>query len=314
MTDREEIDAISKKVSNWGRWGEQDEAGALNHISPEIIIEASRSVSIGKVVSLQLPIKNGWGPQENQSVSLRANPVHLMSVLGHTTAPDQFGAGVEYSDDYIMMPGQAGSQWDAFSHMWYDKFLYNGIPSDVITTSGASRGDIGGVNDRFVSRGVLLDVAAHKGLDVLEPGYAITIDDLLETEEAQGVTVRTGDILIVRTGVLGACVREGNWDRVNRLPEPGLHFSTAQWIAEREVAAVASDNQMVEAVGVLKEYFIPMHMILLRDMGVHLGEFWWLEDLSNACREHNKYEMMLVAQPLKITGGVGSPVNPMAIL
>jgi kynurenine formamidase len=312
--EREQIDAYSARLSNWGRWGEDDEAGTLNHITPETILAATRAVEHGITVSLQLPIRNGWGPQENQPTARRTNPIHLMSVIGHTGVPDQFGKGLAYADDYLILPPQAGTQWDALSHMWYDDQLYNGAPASEITANGAVRCDIGGVNDRFVSRGVLLDVARVKGVDVLEPGYAITVDDLDAAESAAGVRVGRGDMILVRTGLLGACVREGNWDRVNRAPEPGLHFSTAEWIAEREVATVSADNQGVEAMGVLSEYYIPVHMLLLRDMGVHLGEFWWLEDLSETCARLGKYDMLLAAQPLKIERAVGSPVNPMAIL
>ena len=209
---------------------------------------------------------------------------------------------------------QGGTQWDALCHIYYDGRLYNGHPASSVDSSGAHKNGIDKVHSEFVSRGVLLDVARLKGVDCLAPAYAVTIEDLEAAERSQGVLVGEGDILLLRTGQMTK-VKEGftDWTEAQAEPEPGLHWETAAWLDERRVAAVAADNSAVEAAEQLEGLTVPFHMLALTNLGIHLGEYWYLEDLAADCAEDGVYECMLIAQALPIEGGTGSPLNPLAL-
>jgi len=160
-------------------------------------------------------------------------------------------------------------------------------------------------------RGVFLDVARHKGVEALEPGYAISPDDLDATAAAEGVEVRTGDCVIVRTGLLGQ--RRGKWGDYCGGPAPGLSLHAAPWLAEHEVAAVATDTWGVEVRPNEIELFQPLHIVALVHMGIPFGEIWDLEPISADCAADGVYEFLLSAAPLPISGAVGSPLNALAI-
>lgn len=314
-TDRERLDSLAERVRTWGRWGDDDEAGTLNYVTSTQVQDASRLVRHGRTFSLAMPIAHGYGPQ-NQGPSGRINPIHMMSATATGQPADvakNLGEGVGYSDDYLFLSLQGGTQWDALSHLYYDGKLYNGHPASLVTSNGAGACDIGGVHDRFVGRGVLLDVARFKNREVLESGYAITTNDLIECAKAQNTTIEQGDFVIVRTGLLGQAIALGDWSLV-RGTAPGLHYEVAEFFAERKIAAVASDTMMVEATGTMASYRVPLHMLLLRDMGLHMGEYWVLDELAEFCAKVGQSEMLLVAAPLPVAGGAGSPVNPMALL
>ena len=172
-----------EKYSNWGRWGGNDELGTLNHVGPEQVVAAAQLVRQGKVISMTMPY-NLRGPQTGD---IRANPLNVMTATGtdymmgaQNELPGGFGdaKGFGYSDDVLLMPNQAGSQWDALAHIFWRGRMYNGYPADAVTAQGAQRCGIEKHRETFVMRGVLLDVARHHGADSLEPGYAITADDL----------------------------------------------------------------------------------------------------------------------------------------
>jgi kynurenine formamidase len=225
----------------------------------------------------------------------------------------ELGAGARYTDDFLAMTVQASTQWDALCHIYYGDTLYNGHPASCVSSAGASKNGIDKVHSDFVSRGVLLDVARSKGVDCLEARTQITTQDLEACEKAQGVQVEEGDILLVRTGQMSKIGNFDDWSVFHGGNEAGLHFETAEWLHERRVAAVAADNSMVEASGVLKDVMIPFHMLAICNLGIHLGEFWYLEELAADCASDGIYEFMLVAQGLPITGGTGTPVNPVAL-
>lgn len=298
-------------LKNWGKWGAEDERGALNYITAEKRQRAAGLVRRGIPFSLAIPIKHGQGPQTGMGG--RSNPQHFMMATGcDPESPVPLGAGCRYTDDFLAMTVQGGTQWDALCHIYYGDTLYNGHPASAVTSAGASRNGIDKVHSDFVSRGVLLDVARQKGVDCLDGGYAITAADLEAAEKAQGVRVEEGDILLFRTGQMSKTRGFTDWSVFHKT-EAGLHWETAEWLDERRVAAVAADNSMVEAGGVMKDIMIPFHMLALTNLGIHLGEYWYLEDLAADCAEDGTYEFMLVAQALPITGATGTPVNPLAI-
>ena len=308
--DRVDIKALGKELSNWGRWGPSDERGALNFITPQKLVEAASLIKQGKVISMSIPF-NAKGVQSG--LYGRNNPIHLMSFDGGDEHVQKGKNGVRFADDYVIMPLQCGTQWDALSHFWYDSALYNGYSSQEVSSMGARKNSIERVKDGIVSRGVLLDVAQHRGVKWLEPGYAIKPAELDEVARAEGAAVGSGDIVLVRTGWRRKFVEEP--DRITwHQAQPGLSWECARWFHDHEIAAVCSDNVGIDVhPDELEDFTAPLHMLLLRDMGMMLGEIFDLEDLSADCAADGVYEFLFSAPPLRITGAVGSPINPLAI-
>jgi kynurenine formamidase len=304
------FEALLRTLNTWGRWGAADEKGTLNYVTPDLRRRAAGLVRRGRTFSLAIPIRHGAGPQAGGA---RINPLHLMTATGcDPESRVDLGMNTRYVDDLLVMMVQGGTQWDALCHVYYDDCLYNGFPATQVDSRGAHRGGIDKVHADFVSRGVLLDVARAQGVDCLPAGYAITTADLEATEARQGVRVEEGDIVLVRTGQMSTVGDFARWDAF-RGREAGLHWETAAWLDARHVAAVAADNSMVEATGQLPGVRVPFHMLALRNLGLHLGEFWYLEALAADCDADGVWECMLVAQALPIAGGSGSPVNPLAL-
>jgi kynurenine formamidase len=303
--------AEGERLRTWGRWGDDDERGTLNYITSDHRVTAAGLVRRGAVFSLALPIRNGQGPMIGKAG--RFNPLHHMTVTGE---PDSLkfdcGGNAGITDDLLVMGLQSGTQWDALCHVYYNDRLYNGFAADSVTQSGAAHGGIDNVHSEFVGRGVLLDIPRHGGVTELDPGYAITSDDLDRCAAAQSVKVGEGDLVVIRTGSMTR-VDGDDWSRFHAQPRAGLHYETASWMSDRRIAAVAMDNNAVEAPSPLEGVRYPLHMLALRDMGVHLGEYWYLEDLAADCAADGVWDFMLVAQALPIEGATGSPVNPIAI-
>jgi kynurenine formamidase len=305
---------MGRRLRNWGRWGPEDELGTLNFITPEKIVEACRLVKRGKAFALAIPF-DSRGPQTGGGG--RINPLHVMLATGADAAvgaQDRIPGGFRYADDLVIMPLQCATQWDALAHVFYDDQMYNGYDVRLVTAFGARRNSIDKMKDRIVSRGVLLDIPRHKGLDWLEPGYPITPEDLDGAAGRQGVAVGTGDILLVRTGHMALCRSRGNWEGFAGGDAPGLALSTAPWLHEKQVAGVATDTWGVEVrPNEPPNTFQPLHMVLIRDMGLLLGEIFYLDELAEDCAADGAYEFLLVAPPIPFTGAVGSPVNPIAL-
>jgi kynurenine formamidase len=306
-----QIWAHGDRLRTWGRWGDDDESGALNEITAAHVVRAAALVRRGAVFSLALPIRSGQGPM--RGTASRFNPLHHMTITGaNDGASFSLGADAGITDDVLVMGCQSTTQWDALCHVYYRGRMYNGFAADTVTTQGAAHNGIGRSHDRFVGRGVLLDLPAAFAVDRLEPGYAISADDLDACAAAHGVQVDPGDLLVIRTGAMTA-VSGDDWSGFYAQPRPGLHHDTADWLGDHRVAAVAADNNGVEAPSPLPGVRSPLHMLAIRDMGIHLGEFWYLEDLADDCRLDQVYEFLLIAQAMPIDGGAGSPVNPIAI-
>lgn len=304
----EGVRRLAPRVRNWGRWGPDDEIGTLNYITSEKRLAAARAVRRGDVFSLAIPADHN-GPQGNNP--RRPNPFHVMTATGvDTVQPFVFDGGARYTDDAVFMPLQSTTQWDAIAHVYYGGQLYNGFAAGEVDSRGAQRVGIDKTHDRYVSRGVLLDLARVAGVDCLDPGVEVTGAMLEEAEEAQGVRVEEGDILLIRTGAMAEWARTGSWSSFHG-QRAGIVHETAEWLHDRRVAAIAGDT--VERVDLDAAPAIPFHMLALRDMGLPIGELWFLEDLAADCAADGVFEMLLVAPALRITGGVGSPLNPIAM-
>jgi kynurenine formamidase len=308
MADTAHLRDLARRVSNWGRWGDDDERGTMNFVTPDVIRRAVATVRRGVVFSLALPL-DGDGPQFGQGG--RVNPVHFMTALHNPMSPDPDGP--RYADDIIVMPLQCATQWDSLAHVHYGGRLYNGHPVSTLTPAGAARDGIDKMVAGVVSRGVLLDVARAEGMDRLQPGRVITPADLEAAERAQGVRVESGDVVLVRTGHIVAFTVDR--DRVAYMRQmPGLGLACVEWLHAREVAAVASDTNMVEVWPPEDpQVLFPLHMLCIRDMGLTLGEMFDLEALAADCAQDGAWTFLFTAPPLPVTGGVGSPINPLAV-
>ncbi len=304
----ERVRAIARKVSNWGRWGPDDERGTMNFITPEVVRGAAACVRRGQVFSLGLPL-GADGPQMGSGG--RFNPIHLMSAIGGAVGQDP--EGFRYADDVVIMPLQCATQWDSLAHVYYAGALYNGHPAASITVLGAARNGIDKLGPGVVSRGVLLDVARLKGVERLAPGQVIGPEDLHAAERAAGLRVGTGDVLLVRTGHLAVFRADGDREGYVRR-SPGLGIACVEWLHAREVAAVATDTYAVEVIPFEDPALpLPVHLLCIRDMGLTLGEMFDLDELAADCAGDGVWEFLFTAPPLRVTGGVGSPLNPLAV-
>jgi kynurenine formamidase len=311
--DMKILRATAEKCSNWGRWGPDDEIGTLNHISPQDIVNAATLIRKGRVFSLALNFDN-QGPQRGLWGN-RFNPIHTMLATGtDAVAGNQDEGGIRYADDMVSLPLQCGTQWDALGHIFYDDKMWNGYDAALVDSNGAQKNGIEKVKDKMVGRGVLLDVARHAGVDFLEDGMAITNDDLDQTAQAQGVEVRRGDFVIVRTGQMGQRLRDAEWGGYAGGEAPGLAFETAEWIYDKEIAAICCDTWGCEVrPNETTQASQPWHWVVIPMIGISMGEIFVLDPLADDCADDGVYEFFFCAPPLPVTKAVGSPLNPIAI-
>jgi kynurenine formamidase len=297
----EQFVALFRAVSNWGKWGADDERGALNHITPERVAAAARLVREGITVTLSWPLNTTAAADNPQPAE------HRMTAWGEhesvSIAKDY--VGVDYHSD-------THTHIDALSHVGYEGSLYNGRPTAAVTSRGAAAESIEVLKDGLVGRGVLLDIPRLRGVPWLEPGEHVFSDELESAEHEQGVSVREGDILLVRTG--HACrLRElGPWDTAKA--KSGLHPTAMTLLAERGIAALGSDTNGDTAPSSTDGIDFPIHVLAIAAMGIHLLDYLQFEELRPVCERTERWEFLFVAAPLRITGGTGSPLNPIAIL
>ncbi|WP_405807814.1 cyclase family protein [Streptomyces sp. NBC_00210] len=303
-----EFHEIAKRVNNWGRWGADDEMGTLNLITDAVVKDATACVRSGRRVPLALPLH-----QDGIQTGLipgRVNPLHTMVQINQ----ELFGPGtVATSDDAVTMGLQAATHWDALTHVSHSGKIYNGRPADTITPHTRAR--FSGIDKApyVVSRGVLLDVARAKGLDRLPGGHAVTPEDLDEAAAFAGVTIRSGDIVLVRTGQIQVCLAGDKHGY--GYPSPGLSVRTPEWFHAHDVAAVANDTLTFEIFPPeIEDLWLPVHALDLVEMGMLQGQNWNLENLSTACAQEKRYAFLLSAMPEPFVGGTGTPVAPVAIL
>ncbi|MER7664726.1 cyclase family protein [Streptomyces sp. NPDC096193] len=303
-----EFHEIAKRVNNWGRWGEDDEIGTLNLITDETVRAAAATVRTGRRVPLALPLH-----QDGIQTGLipgRVNPLHAMVQINQ----ELFGPGtVATSDDVVTMGLQAATHWDALTHASHSGRIYNGRPADTVTAHTRAR--FSGIDKipYVVSRGVLLDVARAKGLDRLPGDHAVTPEDLEEAADFGDVTVRAGDIVLVRTGQIQLAL--GGDKHGYGYPSPGLSVRTPEWFHAHDVAAVANDTLTFEIFPPeIEDLWLAVHALDLVEMGMLQGQNWNLESLSTACAQEKRYAFLLSAMPEPFVGGTGTPVAPVAVL
>lgn len=301
--------------NNWGRWGDDDERGTTNFITPDVVKAAAGLIETGKTISCAIPVDAG-GPVH----PTRPSVVHF---YGYSGADSIVGSQVQViaprfqgADDYIFMPLQGSTQWDGLTHIFHDDVMYNGFwMGNVEGLGGAGKCAISEQKDTLTSRGVLLDIPRHLGVERAEPGVPITSDVLDACAQAQGVEIQRGDILLIRTGHVPWFYSLEDKSEFWEAGAPGLSINIPDWIHQKEIAALAMDNIAVEVEPSEEphERVYPLHVKLIRDLGLTIGEVWWLEDLAAECVKQDRWEFFLSAPPMNVTGGSGSLINPTAI-
>lgn len=292
------------EVDNWGRWGDDDERGAVNLLRPEVVLAALGSARTGKLYSLAMPISR-QGPH----LDYRGAPQRL-TLTNHgdeSLFVDGFGGvpGVGANEDVIVMGTHTATHMDALCHVYAAGQTFNGHPADGMTSYSGSHFSGIEKSGPIVTRGILIDVAATKGVPFLGFEYAVTAEDLRESLHRQGTELRAGDAVFVRTGWLELFTKTGEM----RLDQPGLTIGAAQFLAETDVVLVGSDNTSIEVQPWDQGKFLGVHIELLVRRGIHLIEHADLSRLSaDKC-----YEFLFAVSALRIVGGTGSPVSPIAI-
>jgi kynurenine formamidase len=312
--DKSAVYEAAHKLSNWGRWGAEDQIGTLNNVTPEDIVGAGRLIRKGKVFALGLSLKE---PIQSGLFGGRWNPIHTMLATGTDAKAgnqDEPAPYLRYADDAINMPCQASTQWDALCHIFLDDKMYNGFDAALVDARGARKLGIEHVRDKMVGRGVLLDIARFKGVESLDDGYAISIADLNACASAQGVEIRKGDFVLVRTGHQERCLARKDWSGYAGGDAPGFAFETCYWLREKDVAAICSDTWGCEVrPNETNEANQPWHWVVIPAIGISMGEIFYLKDLAEDCAADSTYEFFFTAPPLHLPGGAGSPINPQAI-
>jgi kynurenine formamidase len=302
----QDLKQLAARVSNWGRWGPDDQRGTLNFITPDAVRRGAAAVQRGVSFSLAIPFDED-GPQTG-SLPGRNNPTRRMlaRTVAYTGDPSDFTT----SDDAFEMGVQAATHWDALAHAGYEGVLYNGIADSAIDEHGATKLGIEHFGP-IVTRGILLDVARLHGVDVLDAGYAIGAEDLDGAATRAALHVEAGDIVLVRTGNM-RWLRDG--DRTTYVGSaPGLGVGSIGWLHDTQVAAVATDTLAFEVWPPEDPAaLLPVHMLNLRDQGLVQGQLWYLDALAEDCARDGVYEFLLAATPLPLTHALGGPVAPTA--
>ena len=300
----EEFDRTFEELSNWGRWGDDDEFGTLNFLGEAEVAEAVKLAKTGRRVSLGRPLDTVAGPDNSRPA------LHYMTQMGDRR-PNEPTSYMDFIG--VDFHGKSASHIDALPHIAYKGMFYNGKrASSMVGSGGSSFAPISLLADGVVARGVLLDVARARGVDWVEPPIALGAEDLDAIASTLGVEVRRGDAVLVRSGQMRRRRVLGAWDAEQS--GVGLATSAMGWLAERQVAILGGDGDSdahpspVEGVG------HPIHVLAIVAMGMCLLDNLDLERLSEACSEAGTFEFLLAVAPLIVPGGTGSPVNPIAIL
>jgi len=306
MTE-EEFDQLFNDVSNWGRWGEADEIGTLNYLTPEMVKAAAALVRSGQTVSMSRPV-NTLPAADNP------NPAtHLMVRTYDVPGP---GSQPRSVADYLGSPihGDANSHLDALCHVAYKGRLYNNRPLTTVTSQGAEKMDVTAYARGIVGRGVLLDITRVRGTRWLEPGDAVTTEDLLAAEHAQGVRLGEGDLFVFRVGHTLRRKELGPWDVGPTGPgRSGLHPTAMRFLHERKIAAFLPDGDGETFPGSVAGVAYPVHALQIGAMGLACGDSLELEELADMCQREGRWEFMVSMAPLRLPRGTGSLVNPIAI-
>lgn len=289
----EEFDQMFNQIKNWGRWGKDDELGAVNLITPAKRKQALGLAKLGTVISIA------------------HNP--LTEAAEDNTSPFEHSMNKGFTTDTykVSYHGYAHSHLDALCHILYKEQTYNGYArADINTEKGCTKMGIQNLKGGIVTRGVLIDIPRLKGLPYLEPGTPIYAEDIEAWEKKVGVKVMPGDALLVRTGRWARRAKAGAW-RVSA-QAAGLHASVAPWLKARDVAILGGDAAQDVVPSMVEGHNLPIHTLVITALGINILDNQDLELLAETAEKLKRYEFMLTIAPIPVTGGTGFPVNALA--
>ena len=307
----DEVLSYFKSLSNWGRWGEDDQLGTLNFLEPEktkraiglvqegVTVSCARTISYDPVADMPIPpvhymVESGEGWASGDKVTNRAN----------ATSADFFG---------LIFHGYTITHMDSLAHFFWEGKMYNGRPAHLVSTSlGATVESIELVKDSIVTRGVLVDVPMVRGIDWLERGDGAMPEDIEAAEARCGFRVEEGDVLLVRTGQLHRREVEGPWD-MRASGTSACHAACLPLFHERGIAVIGSDTGNDVLPAPYPRVSSPIHQVGITAMGIWILDNANLEQLAQACRERNRWEFLISISPLRMSNATGSPVNPVAV-
>lgn len=299
MMSEDEVLGLFERTSNWGKWPDSSELGTLNYIDPARRVAAAQLVASGRTVSLSFDL-------DTRASAWNHDPVV------HRVLLESVGQPAAALDTIEITPhGQGVTHLDAVGHFFFDGHAFDGHPTEeILGKQGLSFGSILAVRDGIFTRGVLLDVARAKGVDALAPGTMIGPADLEATERLAGVTVGRGDALLVRSGAGSPAVRQDGHDA--DVLAAGLTAECLPWLHEREIAVYAGDCVEYRPQP-YPRVPLPLHMVGMVAMGLVQFDALDLEELARVAIEEDRNEFLFLCAPLRIPGGTGSAVNPLAV-
>ena len=294
---KKDIDAMMTSLSNWGRWGKEDELGALNLITPSKRKQTATLVKEGLTISLA---HNTIKTKEEDSPPFE----HRMVETG---ANSQVSSADVYSVQYH---GYTQTHLDALCHLFYEGKMYNGFSQREVGEKGAARLSVIHVKNGIFTRGVLVDLPNLFGVPYLKGPKPVYAQDLESWEKKSGVKIGSGDAVLIRTGRWARRVAEGSWDIGTN--SAGLHASCLPWLKERDIAVLGSDLATDVMPSGINGVAMPVHQVAIVAMGVPILDNCDLEELSKTAARLKRWEFQLTVAPLAVEGGTGSPVNPIA--
>ncbi len=302
-----EYDELFNKVCNWGKWGLDDERGTLNYISPNHVKAAAGLVRSGRSVSLAIPINTVAGPDNPHPATHYM--VQLYDIKSDLGEP-------QFVSDYLACEfhGDCHTHIDALCHIAYKGKLYNGKSTSNVTSNGPKIMDITAYAHGIIGRGVLLDIPRLRDVKWLEPGEAVTREELEAAEKAENVRLGEGDIFVFRTGHHRRRLELGSWNNgYDGEGKAGLDPRAILMLHERKVAAFLPDGDGETVPSEVESVAYPIHALQIGAMGMACSDSLQFEELVKVCDEEQRWEFMVVAAPLRMPGGTGSLFNPIAI-
>lgn len=299
-----DFERAMEELSNWGRWGADDELGASNLITPAKRVAAASLVTEGITVSLAHDV--------NEERAIDASSVLNREVL--RVSPSGASDRYQYDGSYH---GTIHSHLDSVDcHIMYEGFGYNGVSYQAVEAAGGCpQGSIHAQRNGIITRGILFDATLLPGRATeegwLEPGTAIHYEDLLELERIQGVTVQPGDVILLYTGRWKRRAALGPWPTSDGVA--GFHADVAYFLKERGVAFIGHDMWNDVSPSGVPNIRLPLHILSLVSLGVGIFDNLDFEEVAEVAKEQQRYEFLFMASPLRIPGGMGSPLNPIAM-
>jgi kynurenine formamidase len=302
------------ELSNWGRWGDDDRLGTLNHLTTEKRAAAAGLIRDGISVSCSWDIRTGRQP----GATVESQRYMLSTGLGleeegrRGLMPGGRAGGAQ---EYIGMVfhGLDVTHLDSLAHLFWDGKMYGGEPASLVSDrQGALKHDVLAVSHGVMAKGVLVDMPKLRGVDVLAPDDHVYPEDLEAAEAATGARVEPGDVLLLRTGEGRDRVADKRDYNPNK-PRSGYQAACLPWLHERGVSMIGSDVAQDASPAGYKVVNMPIHMVGIVAMGLWLIDNCNLEDLAAACDRSGRYEFAFVLSPIRFQGVTGSPVNPLAM-